>query len=59
MTVIATDADNLDTENDMIRYKIVRQNPLLPKLNKFDINTVTGVTSIKETGMDREVKNYI
>lgn len=54
MTVTATDADDPDMDNGIIRYSIVSQEPQLPKPNMFDINSSTGTIRVRETGMDRE-----
>ncbi|XP_059392954.1 cadherin-3-like [Carassius carassius] len=54
MTVIATDADDPETDNGIINYKIVSQEPQFPKPNMFDINILSGSIFIQEPGMDRE-----
>uniref|UniRef100_A0A8C1S0A0 Cadherin domain-containing protein n=1 Tax=Cyprinus carpio TaxID=7962 RepID=A0A8C1S0A0_CYPCA len=55
MKVTATDADDSQqTNNGIINYKIVSQEPPLPKPNMFDINISTGTIRVQETGMDRE-----
>ncbi len=59
MTVTATDADDPNMENGIIRYSIVSQEPQLPKPNMFDINSSTGTIRVRETGMDREVRSDI
>uniref|UniRef100_A0A8C2C133 Cadherin domain-containing protein n=1 Tax=Cyprinus carpio TaxID=7962 RepID=A0A8C2C133_CYPCA len=54
MVVTATDADDPETDNSIISYKIVSQEPPLPKPNIFDINILSGTIRVRETGMDRE-----
>ncbi|XP_043101553.1 cadherin-1 [Puntigrus tetrazona] len=54
MTVTATDKDDPDTDNGIIRYSIVSQKPELPKPNMFDINSSTGTIRVLQTGLDRE-----
>ncbi|XP_073692657.1 B-cadherin [Garra rufa] len=54
MTVTASDADDPDTYNGIVSYKIVSQEPQLPKPNIFDINISTGTIRVREPGMDRE-----
>uniref|UniRef100_A0A8C1LIH1 Cadherin-1 n=1 Tax=Cyprinus carpio TaxID=7962 RepID=A0A8C1LIH1_CYPCA len=54
MRVTATDADDPETDNSIISYKIVSQEPPLPKPNMFDINISTGTICLRETGMDRD-----
>uniref|UniRef100_A0A8C2EPI5 Cadherin-1 n=1 Tax=Cyprinus carpio TaxID=7962 RepID=A0A8C2EPI5_CYPCA len=52
--VTATDADDPETDNGVISYKIVSQEPPFPKPNMFDINILSGTIRVRETGMDRE-----
>ncbi|XP_043101569.1 cadherin-4-like [Puntigrus tetrazona] len=54
MTVTATDADDPDTDNGIIRYSILSQEPELPKPNMFDINSSTGTIRVLQTDLDRE-----
>uniref|UniRef100_A0A8C2EIF8 Cadherin-1 n=1 Tax=Cyprinus carpio TaxID=7962 RepID=A0A8C2EIF8_CYPCA len=54
MRVTATDADDPETDNGVISYKIVSQEPPFPKPNMFDINILSGTIRVRETGMDRE-----
>uniref|UniRef100_A0A8C1AQ08 Cadherin-1 n=1 Tax=Cyprinus carpio carpio TaxID=630221 RepID=A0A8C1AQ08_CYPCA len=54
MRVTATDADDPETNNGIISYKIVSQEPPFPKPNMFDINILSGTIRVRETGMDRE-----
>ncbi|XP_051757084.1 cadherin-1-like [Ctenopharyngodon idella] len=54
MTVNATDLDDPDTDNSVIRYSIDRQEPPFPQPNMFGINTVTGGIHVIKTGLDRE-----
>uniref|UniRef100_A0A8C1ZYG2 Cadherin domain-containing protein n=1 Tax=Cyprinus carpio TaxID=7962 RepID=A0A8C1ZYG2_CYPCA len=54
MVVTATDADDPETDNSIVSYAIVSQEPPFPKPNMFDINTSTGTIRLRETGMDRE-----
>ncbi|KAK9972669.1 hypothetical protein ABG768_025958 [Culter alburnus] len=54
MTVTATDADDPDTDNGVIRYSIVKQDPALPNPNMFQINSVTGGIYVNSLGLDKE-----
>ncbi|KAK2914235.1 hypothetical protein Q8A67_002634 [Cirrhinus molitorella] len=54
MTVTATDADDPETYNGIVNYTIVSQEPQLPKLKMFEINTSTGTIRVQEPVMDRE-----
>ncbi|KAM6916265.1 B-cadherin-like [Xenentodon cancila] len=54
--VFATDADDPLTDNGIIRYSILNQDPKQPKDNMFAINPVTGVIRVNAGGLDRE--NY-
>ncbi|KAL0173830.1 hypothetical protein M9458_029798, partial [Cirrhinus mrigala] len=54
MTVTATDADDPDTDNGIVNYAIVSQEPQLPKPNMFNIDILSGSICVRETGMDRE-----
>uniref|UniRef100_A0A8C1Z5K6 Cadherin-1 n=1 Tax=Cyprinus carpio TaxID=7962 RepID=A0A8C1Z5K6_CYPCA len=54
MTVTATDADDPETNNGIVSYVIVSQEPQFPKPNMFDINILSGTIRVREPGMDRE-----
>nr|XP_055072727.1 cadherin-1 [Misgurnus anguillicaudatus] len=54
MTVTATDADDPETDNAEVRYKIISQDPPSPNPNMFDINAVTGGIRVNSEGLDRE-----
>ncbi|KAK9972667.1 hypothetical protein ABG768_025956 [Culter alburnus] len=54
MTVTATDADDPDTDNGVIRYSIIKQDPESPNANMFQINSVTGGIRVNSLGLDRE-----
>ncbi|XP_051757100.1 cadherin-1-like [Ctenopharyngodon idella] len=54
MTVTATDADDPNTENGVISYSIVKQDPELPNPNMFEINSVTGGIRVNSSGLDKE-----
>ncbi|XDV17308.1 hypothetical protein PO909_023190 [Leuciscus waleckii] len=55
MTVTATDADDQEsTDNGVISYSIVKQDPELPKPNLFTINSVTGGIRVNALGLERE-----
>ncbi|XP_032408264.1 B-cadherin-like isoform X1 [Xiphophorus hellerii] len=52
--VVATDADEPNTDNSDIRYRIMSQKPEDPSPNMFTINPTTGVIRVNEAGLDRE-----
>ncbi|XP_016517188.1 B-cadherin-like isoform X2 [Poecilia formosa] len=52
--VEATDADQPDTDNSDIGYRIMSQKPEQPSPNMFTINPKTGVIRVNEAGLDRE-----
>lgn len=54
MTVTATDADDPLTNNGIVSYSIVKQDPELPKANLFQINSVTGGIRVNALGLDKE-----
>ncbi|XP_048042318.1 B-cadherin isoform X2 [Megalobrama amblycephala] len=54
MTVTATDADDPETDNGVIRYSIVKQDPESPNPNMFQINSVTGGIYVNSLGLDKE-----
>uniref|UniRef100_A0A096M7F4 Cadherin domain-containing protein n=1 Tax=Poecilia formosa TaxID=48698 RepID=A0A096M7F4_POEFO len=54
--VVATDADEPNTDNSAIQYRIVSQEPEEPGPSMFTINPNTGVIRVKEVGLDREVR---
>lgn len=56
MTVEATDLDEPNNDNSIIRYSILDQDPKLPSDNLFAINPVTGAIRVNAGGLDREVR---
>nr|XP_020455556.1 cadherin-1 [Monopterus albus] len=54
ITVVATDEDDPSTNNGVIRYSILSQDPPFPSDPLFEINTVTGVIRVSGHGLDRE-----
>uniref|UniRef100_A0A8C9X9K4 Cadherin-1 n=1 Tax=Sander lucioperca TaxID=283035 RepID=A0A8C9X9K4_SANLU len=52
--VVATDADQPNTDNSDIRYRLMSQDPQLPSDFMFVINPVTGVIRVSVGGLDRE-----
>lgn len=54
--VLATDADQENTDNADIRYKIMSQDPKMPAANLFVINPVNGAIRVNAGGLDREVR---
>ncbi|POI25920.1 hypothetical protein CIB84_010330, partial [Bambusicola thoracicus] len=60
MTVNATDADDaVNTDNGIVSYSIVSQQPPSPHPQMFTIDPAKGVISVLGTGLDRETTpNY-
>ncbi|XP_035981974.1 B-cadherin-like [Fundulus heteroclitus] len=52
--VVATDADDPTTDNGIIRYKIISQQPEEPSKSMFIINPVSGGIRVDAAGLDRE-----
>lgn len=59
MTINATDADDPNTYNAVVRYSIISQIPIEPNSKMFDINPVTGAIRVNNDGLDREVSKRI
>lgn len=57
MTVTSIDKDDPKTQNGILRYKILSQNPESPSSNMFTINNKTGGIITVAAGLDREVFN--
>lgn len=55
MTVTAIDDDDPNTQNGMLRYRILSQAPSTPSPNMFTINNETGDIITVAAGLDREV----
>ncbi|XP_052541774.1 cadherin-4-like isoform X3 [Tympanuchus pallidicinctus] len=60
MTVSATDADDaVNTDNGIVSYSIVSQQPPSPHPQMFTIDPAKGIISVLGTGLDRETTpNY-
>ncbi|XP_078397268.1 cadherin-2-like [Cetorhinus maximus] len=54
MAVTAVDADDPNSANGMLRYKILSQTPSSPSPNMFTINNETGDIITVAAGLDRE-----
>ncbi|XP_072292923.1 B-cadherin-like [Eucyclogobius newberryi] len=54
LQVTATDADQEGTNNALIQYKILDQEPKLPSPDMFTINPVNGFIRVNARGLDRE-----
>uniref|UniRef100_A0A3B3CK31 Cadherin domain-containing protein n=1 Tax=Oryzias melastigma TaxID=30732 RepID=A0A3B3CK31_ORYME len=52
--VKATDADEPENDNSIIKYTILSQEPKLPNDHMFAINTVNGAIMVEDAGLDRE-----
>ncbi|KAM4730185.1 cadherin-1-like [Anableps anableps] len=52
--VKATDADQPNTDNSDIRYRIVSQEPQQPSPSMFVINPVTGAIRVSAAGLDQQ-----
>lgn len=55
ITVVAEDLDNPGTDNAVIRYMIISQEPATPP-DLFSINSNTGTIIVDSTELDREVR---
>ncbi|NP_001116951.1 cadherin 4 precursor [Xenopus tropicalis] len=59
MTVTAHDADDINTSNGIVMYRIMAQNPQSPSQDMFVIHSETGVINTVAAGLDREkVQQY-
>ncbi|XP_072926332.1 B-cadherin-like [Hemitrygon akajei] len=54
MTVTATDADEKDNANSIIKYSIEHQQPASPDSQMFAISSTSGLISVLHSGLDRE-----
>ncbi|XP_072135859.1 B-cadherin-like [Mobula birostris] len=54
MNVTATDADEKDNSNSMIKYSIDSQDPASPNSQMFTISSTSGLISVLHAGLDRE-----
>ncbi|XP_063052217.1 B-cadherin-like [Engraulis encrasicolus] len=54
LQVTAEDRDDPRTENAMVRYSIVQQQPAQPNPEMFSINEVSGLVSVASVGLDSE-----
>ncbi|XP_062923390.1 cadherin-1-like [Mobula hypostoma] len=54
MNVTATDADEKDNSNSIIRYSIESQDPAGPNSQMFTISSTSGLISVLHAGLDRE-----
>ncbi|XP_063815399.1 cadherin-4 isoform X2 [Pseudophryne corroboree] len=59
MTVTAHDADDINTSNGIIMYRIMAQSPQSPSQDMFVIHSETGAINTVAAGLDREkVQQY-
>lgn len=55
MTVTAHDADDINTSNGIVMYRIMTQSPQSPSQDMFVIHSETGAINTVAAGLDREV----
>ena len=56
ITIKADDQDDPNSDNSLVYYKIVNQEPKLPNANLFAINPVSGAIRVNKIGLDIEVR---
>ncbi|XP_072135865.1 cadherin-1-like [Mobula birostris] len=54
MNVTATDADEKDNSNSILKYSIDSQDPANPNSQMFTISSTSGLISVLHAGLDRE-----
>ena len=56
ITIRATDLDDPNSDNSLVHYKILSQEPKLPNANLFAINPVSVAIRVNKIGLDIEVR---
>lgn len=59
MTMTAHDADDINTSNGIVMYRIMAQSPQSPSQDMFVIHSETGVINTVAAGLDREVSRVL